>query len=374
MAAFTSRDKAARSLKKCPIAYQHPNEAIAIQYIGKGIIDRLEKRMKEYCKSIGAPMPEVCESWLFFSNESILDSASPTVSAATANKRPNPPNPKGKGKGKGKGKAAAKSAHDDDESESESSGPETSAPFKQKAGKKEKSYIPKDRSGGFGILVGLHSRCTPTNQRVWMTKTDIIAAATPFCNASFKQTGSGGGNNEGGSGFFTAWNGMKTLKNRGLVEETGRPARYVLTKDGFRVAQVCAKQAGEPTFQPLPGSDDAEEPVDPVPGPSRTATHNTSSIPTSCQQQGPSYEDDLLASLSSEIDERPRPKVASSSIAPRGALNGRKAAGGSYARQFVEPLVPPPAPSCLSSFFYLGMSLRFADPTLTQLGPSNIGT
>lgn len=86
--------------------------------------------------------------------------------------------------------------------------------------------MPQARSGAYAILLALvlaidnPLACT----QVYMGKSEISRAAKPFSDTSFTSS-------EKGS-YYTAWNSMKTLVNKGLVYATGNPQRYCLTEEG----------------------------------------------------------------------------------------------------------------------------------------------
>lgn len=89
-----------------------------------------------------------------------------------------------------------------------------------------KAYIPQQGSGPYGILIGLLlSISDPTTTiQVFLTKGELIRVAQKYCHSSYDHS-------ERGS-FATAWNGMKTLINKGYVIVQGSPHRYCLTEDG----------------------------------------------------------------------------------------------------------------------------------------------
>lgn len=73
-----------------------------------------------------------------------------------------------------------------------------------------------------------------------MTKAHLIEVAQPHCDASFTAPSDP-------TKFYTAWNSMKTLTQKDLVYEHGRPLRkYALSEEGWEVAKRIQKT--------LPGS------------------------------------------------------------------------------------------------------------------------
>lgn len=76
-----------------------------------------------------------------------------------------------------------------------------------------------------------------------MTKAHLIEVAQPHCDASFTAPSDP-------TKFYTAWNSMKTLIQKDLVYEHGRPLRkYALSEEGWEVAKRIQKT--------LPGSAEA---------------------------------------------------------------------------------------------------------------------
>lgn len=59
---------------------------------------------------------------------------------------------------------------------------------------------------------------------VYLTKSEIIRTAKAYSDSSYEHSEKGT--------YFTAWNGMKTMVNKGLVYVTGNPHKYCLTEEG----------------------------------------------------------------------------------------------------------------------------------------------
>lgn len=59
----------------------------------------------------------------------------------------------------------------------------------------------------------------------YLTRGEIVRFAQPFCDSSYDHS-------ERGT-WVTAWNGMKTLVNKGYVLVQGLPHRYCLTEEGL---------------------------------------------------------------------------------------------------------------------------------------------
>jgi crossover junction endonuclease MUS81 len=68
-----------------------------------------------------------------------------------------------------------------------------------------------------------------------MTKAQLIEVAQPFCDSSFTAP-------PDPNKFYTAWNSMKTLIQKDLVYEHGRPLRkYLLSEEGWEVVKRLQK-------------------------------------------------------------------------------------------------------------------------------------
>lgn len=104
--------------------------------------------------------------------------------------------------------------------------------------RKAKPYVPALRSGAYALLLGLATLGEHAAQG--MTKARLIEVAQPFCDSSFTAP-------TDPTKFYTAWNSMKTLIQKELVYEHGRPLRkYALSEEGWEVAKRIQKT--------LPGS------------------------------------------------------------------------------------------------------------------------
>lgn len=97
------------------------------------------------------------------------------------------------------------------------------------------NWVPKRRSGSWAILVALYKR---DKSRRGTTKEDIIAGASQYCDSSFTS-------NPAARDFYSAWDGIKTLLKRELVDCVGRaPKVYLLTDLGFSMAKLILQQEG----------------------------------------------------------------------------------------------------------------------------------
>ncbi|GAD96736.1 DNA repair protein Mus81, putative [Paecilomyces variotii No. 5] len=177
---FTVYKKAYDSMKACPLVFNHPSEAQQLNGLGPKLCERLTEKLKAYCDQNGLPMPEPPHK---------------------ANKRPSGENL-----------------------------PDTQPAKKPK---KTKPYVPALRSGPYALLIGLTTLNEYSSQS--MTKAQLIEAAQPYCDASFTAP-------PDPTKFYTAWNSMKTLIQKDLVYEHGRPLRkYALTEEGWEVAKRIKK-------------------------------------------------------------------------------------------------------------------------------------
>lgn len=93
--------------------------------------------------------------------------------------------------------------------------------------------MPALRSGAYALLLGLAT--IGENASQGMTKAHLIEVAQPYCDSSFTAP-------TDPTKFYTAWNSMKTLIQKDLVYEHGRPLRkYALSEDGWEVAKRIQK-------------------------------------------------------------------------------------------------------------------------------------
>ncbi len=219
---ITVYKKAYDSLKSCPLPFQHPSEAQQLHGFGPKLCERLTVKLAAYCKENGLPMPEV-----------------PTKRQKTAAKT---------------GDAVQG---------------DILAPAKKT--KKTKPYVPTYRSGPYAILLALSTM--DEDAPSGLTKTETIELAQPHCDSSFNAPSDP-------TKFYTAWNSIKTLLDKDLVYEKGRPLRkYSLTEEGWEVAKRIRAtiEPGQKLLNGLTTNDKDDEESDFVeiassplrPGPSR---------------------------------------------------------------------------------------------------------
>ncbi|CVK83274.1 related to MUS81 protein, repair of UV-and methylation-induced DNA damage [Fusarium mangiferae] len=175
----TTYRTAYNSLKACPITFEHPAQLQQLKGFGPKLCERLEQQLKKHCEQNGLPMP---------------------------------PHPRSR-------KAIPVSGVDNGEGSSKPA----------KKARKPKAYVPALRSGAFALVVGLSM--LDEDSSVGMTKAELIEVAQPHCDSSFSVPSDP-------TKFYTAWNSMKTLLQKELVYERGRPLRrYALTDEGWEVAK-----------------------------------------------------------------------------------------------------------------------------------------
>ncbi|KAK7423341.1 Crossover junction endonuclease mus81 [Neonectria punicea] len=170
------------SLKACPITFEHPAQLQQLKGFGPKLCERLEDQLKKHCQENGLPMPQ-----------------HPRSRKASKNGQSN--------------------SEDDEDG--------ASRPAKK--ARKPKAYVPAFRSGAYGLVIGLSTQ--DEDASVGMTKVELIEVAQPHCDSSFTAPNDP-------TKFYTAWNSMKTLMQKELVYERGRPSkRYALTDEGWEVAK-----------------------------------------------------------------------------------------------------------------------------------------
>ncbi|KAI8089851.1 uncharacterized protein BX664DRAFT_264129, partial [Halteromyces radiatus] len=172
------------SLSACPITFDHPSESQQLKGIGPKLALRLEKKMIDYCEQNGLPVPR-------------------------------------RTKGKRKRKASTSTTEMEDNSSDD--------PATKRRKRLSRPYIPRYRTGGYAILLSLLHCCgNEGGGNHAFTKEEIIRYGQQFCNTSMDLP-------EPGSNY-TAWSGIKILKEKGYVWQNGSPARFSLTESGELMA------------------------------------------------------------------------------------------------------------------------------------------
>lgn len=174
------------SLKSCPITFQHPSQLQQLKGFGPKLCQRLTDKLKAHCEENGLPMPRATRRQV--------------VPGGLEVEEPAPP---------------------------------------PKKPRKRKPYVPAYRSGSYAIIMALATLDEDTPGTHGLTKTQLIELAQPMCDSSFTAPSDP-------TKFYTAWNSMRTLIDKDLVYEKGRPMRkYTLTEDGWEVAHRL-RAVGDP--------------------------------------------------------------------------------------------------------------------------------
>ncbi|KAI1083201.1 hypothetical protein F5B20DRAFT_568867 [Whalleya microplaca] len=184
---LTTYKNAYKNLKACPIKFTHPSQLQQLAGFGPTLCARLTAQMQNHCRENGLPMP----------------------------RRTRLPRDSG----------LADLNNQDDDGETR--------PARRR---RNNTYVPKLRSGGYAIIVALSSLDEDSRG---MTKDQLIEEAQPHCDSSFTAP-------TDPTKFYTAWSSVRTLIDKDLVHEKGRPKRrYTLTDEGWEVARRF-QQAGNP--------------------------------------------------------------------------------------------------------------------------------
>lgn len=240
------------SLKACPIAFEHPSSLQQLKGFGPKLCERLTEKLRQHCEENELPMP----------------------THPGSKKRASKSNP----------------GADDEED-----GPERPA---KKAKKPPKAYVPAFRSGAYALVLALSS--AREDEVVGMPKAELMAKAQPHCDSSFSAPADP-------TKFYTAWNSMKTLLQKELVYERGRPLkRYALTDEGWEVANrirdAAAPKAGASNTDPAPIAA----------GPSRPAA-----LPS--QSSRPTIASTVVLDEEDEVAAEPRPDAGFANVVADGA-------------------------------------------------------
>lgn len=198
--------KALKSLGKYPLVLKSGKEAKILEFFGDKLCHMLDKKLEEH--RLANP------GWSPPSAPAVLDLTDEDDSQASTSQED------------GSG-ASDKQANGGVKRKAGGGGPAKKRPLRQ--------YIPLPRSGAHAILVTLGRRraqlkatWTGASCHDWMSKSDLIVAAQPLCDASFTQPLP--------DSHYTAWNSMATLIRKGLVSKQGCPAKFSLTEEGEELA------------------------------------------------------------------------------------------------------------------------------------------
>lgn len=203
-------NKAKRNLEDTNDIFYYPQDLKKVRGIGTTIVNKLEKRLEEYCKEINVPVPDKSEI------------------VGSPRKR----------------KVTALRVNTVDQNDTVRELNENNTQTKKR---KVKEYIPKKRSGGYGIMLGLLELKA---YRRSVTKEDIIQVGQKYTGVSMIP-------NHSTKEFYGAWSSISSLKKHELVLEEGRPKRYTLTEKGVQLAKTL-KLADNLVFDT---DDETENPI-----------------------------------------------------------------------------------------------------------------
>ncbi|KAL2256537.1 hypothetical protein VTK26DRAFT_1522 [Humicola hyalothermophila] len=205
------------SLKACPITFEHPSSLQQLKGFGPKLCERLTEKLRKHCEENGLPMPP--------------HPGSKKRTTTTSNLAQG-----------GAGEGPARPA---------------------KRARAAKPYVPAYRSGAYALVVALSD--SSDQDMVGLTKAQLIEAAQPHCDSSFSAPADP-------TKFYTAWNSMKTLLQKELVYERGRPLkRYALTDEGWEVANRIRETLGPKSIGDGAGNGRVTATAG-VPEPSRTSS------------------------------------------------------------------------------------------------------
>lgn len=208
--------RALKSLKKYPLVLKTGKEAKILEYFGDKLCNMLDKKLEEHRRENPDWCPASDSVPMVLDLTDNDDDSQASVSQDDASGATT-------SSGGGQvpvGKAKRKKAGD-------------AGPTAKKRGPRR--YIPLPRSGAHAILMILGQRrlqlkatWAGASSHDWMSKSDLIVAAQPLCDASFTQPLP--------DTHYTAWSCMATLIKKGLVTKQGCPARFSLTDEGEELA------------------------------------------------------------------------------------------------------------------------------------------
>lgn len=226
------------ALKACPITFTHPSQLQQLKGFGPKLCDRLTQKLQKHCQENGLPMPKRPRQWRIPGLNNGQDEPDDDVESRPA-KRP----------------------------------------------RKQKPYVPALRSGAYGLILGLAT--LGEDAPVGMTKARLIEAAQPHCDVSYNAPSDP-------TKFYTAWNSMKTLLDKDLVYERGRPLRrYALTDEGWEVArriqQTATLTPAELAAQEMAAQERRELQPEPpqISAPRPSVPLQSASIPSASRQSVP---------------------------------------------------------------------------------------
>lgn len=245
------------SLKMCPITFNHPSQLQQLRGFGQKLCSQLTEKMKKHCEENGLPPPK---------RRRLPAGAGAIINA-------------------------------DDEED-----PRGERPAKKP--RKTKAYVPAYRSGAYGLIIGLTS--LPEDSSMGLTKTQLIEEAQPHCDASYTAPSDP-------TSYYTAWSSMRTILDKDLVKERGRPSkRYMLTDEGWEVARRILQTTGG-SAQPRPDPPGPALRVDPAPRPQARQEGQANS-----QNSAPPPIARPVRSPSVEIQDQPQPESSYANVVANG--------------------------------------------------------
>jgi len=181
---FHAYKKAYDAIKANPLTFDHPSESKMLAGVGDKLSKYLTEKMEAYCEENGLPKPTIQR----------------------------------------KGKKRTQITAADGEGQSQSPSPSKK--------RKHKSYVPKLRSGGYGIILAL---ATLPKDSQGYTKEQTIELAQKYSDSSYTVPVQS-------QKFYTAWKSVDTLITHELVWKKGsRPHRFSLSEEGRKLAKSFQK-------------------------------------------------------------------------------------------------------------------------------------
>ncbi|KAK2778188.1 DNA repair protein [Colletotrichum kahawae] len=261
MKSVTTYRNAYESLKACPIAFKHPRQLVQLKGFGDKLSSRLTDKLKEHCEANGLPMPK---------NPRLSKDDRASLGAAAEEDDPAPP---------------------------------------PKKARKAKPYVPTYRSGPYALILALAT--LDEDASLGMTKTKLIEQAQENCDSSFTAPSDP-------TKFYTAWNSMKTLIDKDLVCEKGRPQRrYSLTDEGRDVARRIKKTTdGEHADDIVAGPSTCTESVRPDPVVNQIGREASASVEPIEQPKPSSQYEGVVANGPGVADNASLPKFSPIRLLP----------------------------------------------------------
>ncbi|KAI1434499.1 hypothetical protein GGR50DRAFT_687575 [Xylaria sp. CBS 124048] len=262
---LTTYKHAYESLKACPVTFQHPSQLQQLKGFGPKLCDRLTEKLKQHLQENGLPMPKHPRKW----------------------------------------RVPGLNDQDEEEEEDLQSRP-------PKRPRKAKAYVPTLRSGAYALILGLAT--LDEDAHVGLTKPQLIEVAQPHCDASFTAPSHT-------TSFYTAWNSMRTLIDKDLVFERGRPLRrYALSDDGWEVARrlksaanlTPAELAAQERRAVRPEVPEALPPSPPRPSPSQPPARLSARLPARLPARSPTRS----PSIETEEIKPPPPRSSYADVVP----------------------------------------------------------